>query len=248
MMKNGSALFISDLHLDKTRPDTTAAFFHFAEGAARNACALYILGDLFEFWVGDDQIDHDPLARRVTDVLAALSAEGVAVCLMRGNRDFLIGERFAREAKLTLLDDPSEIGIGTERYLLLHGDTLCTDDVAYQRFRTMARDPAWQAAVLAKPYAERVALAHSIREKSATEKAAKPEDIMDVSLATVEDTFRQHDYLPMIHGHTHRPALHTHVVDGHTCSRRVLADWHATAEVFAVHADDHNAPTHSLHT
>jgi UDP-2,3-diacylglucosamine hydrolase len=227
------ALFISDLHLHETRPDTSVAFFRFVDALqpdVRNADALYILGDLFEFWVGDDQLDHDPLARRVADSLARLASRDVRIFFMRGNRDFLIGDRFAQEARLSLLDDPTQVTLGKRRVLLLHGDTLCTDDVAYQQFRLQARDPAWQAGVLAKPYAERVALAHAIREHSTTQKATKAEDIMDVAPAAVDATFRTHGYIDMIHGHTHRPMLHTHIVDGRQCSRTVLADWHDTAQ------------------
>lgn len=229
-----STLFISDLHLDQTRPETTAAFFHFCESQARDAKALYILGDLFEYWVGDDQLDHDPLARAVTDALKTLANTGVSAYFMHGNRDFLIGERFAREAHLTLLADPTLITINDERILLLHGDTLCTDDVAYQQFRKQARDPAWQAAILAKPYAERVAFAKQIRERSNSEKSLKAEDIMDVTPSTVENVLRDWNYPTMIHGHTHRPATHTHVVDGHTCKRVVLADWDEVAETLSI--------------
>jgi UDP-2,3-diacylglucosamine hydrolase len=229
-----SALFISDLHLHETRPETTAAFFRFLADDCANTSSLYILGDLFEYWVGDDQLDHDPLARKVIDALKHRMDKGVSGYFMRGNRDFLIGERFAREAGLTLLEDPTTIHIGEKKILLMHGDTLCTDDLAYQQFRQQARSPEWQRAILAKPYHERVALAQSIRTLSNSEKSMKAEDIMDVSHATVEATFRAHGYIDIIHGHTHRPATHTHVVDGHTCTRTVLADWHDVARALRV--------------
>jgi UDP-2,3-diacylglucosamine hydrolase len=228
------ALFISDLHLHATRPLTTAAFFRFLADEAPLAQRLYILGDLFEFWVGDDQLDHDPLARDVATRLDTLAAQGTQIYFMHGNRDFLIGTRFASASRLTLLADPTIVEIGDQRLLLLHGDTLCTDDVAYQQFRKQARDPAWQASILAKPYAERVALAQAIRERSTTEKATKPEDIMDVTPATVEATFRAHDYINMIHGHTHRPAVHEHQVDGRVCTRTVLSDWDNPIQSLAV--------------
>jgi UDP-2,3-diacylglucosamine hydrolase len=228
------SLFISDLHLHQTRLETSAAFFHFLRTEATPAAALYILGDLFEYWVGDDQLDHDPLSRQVCDALRSLSDHGVKVFFMHGNRDFLIGDRFATEAKLTILTDPTQIRLGEKSVLLLHGDTLCTDDHAYQQFRRLARDPAWQDGILAKPYSERVALAASIRERSDTEKATKASDIMDVSSATVEAVFRQHGYIDIIHGHTHRPATHVHMVDGHPCTRQVLADWHTQAEFVRV--------------
>jgi UDP-2,3-diacylglucosamine hydrolase len=228
------SLFISDLHLHQTRPAASAAFFHFLLTEANRAKALFILGDLFEYWVGDDQLDHDHLSRTVCDSIRTLSDAGVEVFFMHGNRDFLIGERFATEAKLTILTDPTQIRHGEKSLLLLHGDTLCTDDLAYQQFRRQARDPAWQAGILAKPYDERVALAASIRERSDTEKATKASDIMDVSSATVEAVFRRYGYIDIIHGHTHRPATHVHMVDGHPCKRQVLADWHTLAEFVRV--------------
>jgi len=219
-------LFISDLHLHESRPETSDAFFRFLQTDAGRAQALYILGDLFEYWVGDDQLDHDPLARRVADALAACAGHGCKVSFMHGNRDFLIGPRFADAAGLSLLPDPTTISVGHRSLLLLHGDTLCTDDVAYQQFRRQARDLLWQRQVLSKPYPERVALAHSLRARSDTEKATKAEDIMDVSPIAVEAVFREHGYIEMIHGHTHRPARHVHFVDEHECVRHVLADWH----------------------
>ena len=222
----GPTLFISDLHLHQTRPATTAAFFCFLANEAKGAASLYILGDLFEYWVGDDQLDHDELAQQVCTAIRTLTDSGVPVFFMHGNRDFLIGARFATEAKLTILPDPTRTIVNGKPMLLLHGDTLCTDDHAYQQFRRQARDPNWQREILAKPYSERVALATSIRERSDTEKATKPDDIMDVSAATVDAAFREHGYIEMIHGHTHRPARHVHFLDGNECIRHVLADWH----------------------
>jgi len=227
-------LFISDLHLHETRPETSAAFFRFLRDDATHADTLYILGDLFEYWVGDDQLDHDPLSMEVANALKSLANIGVPLYFMRGNRDFLISHRFAAAAGLTLLDDPTVIHVNGCAILLLHGDTLCTDDVAYQQFRIQARDPAWQAAVLAKPYAERLALAHNIRARSDCEKATKSEIIMDVAIATVERVFAKYNYIDMIHGHTHRPMQHNHAVDGHVCRRQVLADWHDRAVSFAI--------------
>jgi len=227
-------LFISDLHLHQTRPATSAAFFRFLESDASAAAALYILGDLFEYWVGDDQLDHDELSQQVCHAIRTLSDGGVPVFFMHGNRDFLIGQRFAAAANLTILSDPTTIIVGDRPILLMHGDTLCTDDHAYQQFRRQARDPNWQSTILAKPYAERVALAKSIRERSDTEKATKPEDIMDVSMPTVEAVFRDNGYVDLIHGHTHRPATHIHIVDGRGCLRAVLADWCAHPESLAI--------------
>lgn len=229
-----ATLFISDLHLHQTRPETSAAFFRFLRDDAIHADALYILGDLFEYWVGDDQLDHDPLSKEVANALKTLANTGVSIYFMHGNRDFLISQRFAATAHLTLLDDPTVIHINGSALLLLHGDTLCTDDVAYQQFRIQARDPAWQAGVLAKPYTERIALAQNIRARSDSEKATKSEIIMDVTIATVERVFAKYNYIDMIHGHTHRPMQHNHTVDNHVCHRQVLADWHDSAASYAI--------------
>ncbi len=225
----GPKLFISDLHLHASRPAINELFFRFLQTEATEAADLYILGDLFEYWVGDDQLDHDALARQVADGLGKVADSGVNVWFMHGNRDFLIGARFAAEAGLTILPDPTLITLDKERVLLLHGDTLCTDDVAYQRFRRQARDPKWQSAILAQSYEERVRLASSIRMQSDSEKAGKAEEIMDVALPTVEQVLREHGYPTIIHGHTHRPARHEHSVDGRTCVRWVLSDWHETS-------------------
>jgi UDP-2,3-diacylglucosamine hydrolase len=234
------SLFISDLHLHETRPKTSAAFFRFLSSEARSAASLYILGDLFDYWVGDDQLDHDVLSRHVNAALRELSDAGVKLFFMRGNRDFLIGERFAAEAGLTLLDDPTVASFGDKEVILMHGDTLCTDDTAYQQFRRQSRDPVWQANILSRSYVERLALAATIRERSNTEKATKAEDIMDVSRSSVEAVFRQYGYADLIHGHTHRPATHTHEVDGILCHRRVLADWHNSAQSFSLVAGKSN--------
>jgi UDP-2,3-diacylglucosamine hydrolase len=219
-------LFISDLHLCDARPAINELFFRFLTEVAADAHALYILGDLFEYWVGDDQLDHDPLAHRVCSALAALSASGVTLYFIHGNRDFLISNRFAIEASISLLPDPTEMIISGTRVLLMHGDTLCTDDVAYQKFRRQTRSPEWQSSTLSKSYAERTALAGSIRLQSDSAKSMKTVEIMDVTKETVEQTFRTHHFPTLIHGHTHRPAHHQHRVDGRRCDRWVLPDWH----------------------
>jgi UDP-2,3-diacylglucosamine hydrolase len=222
-----TTLFISDLHLADERPEINALFFQFLDETASTADALYILGDLFEYWVGDDQLDHDLLARAVVDSLRRVSDSGTSIFFMHGNRDFLIGERFAHEAGLT-------IKLYGQQVLLMHGDTLCTDDVAYQKFRAQTRTNEWKNATLAQPYKARQQLAQSIRTQSDTEKSQKAEEIMDVTEATVEEVFRQHHYPLMIHGHTHRPATHQLLVDEHACERWVLADWHGRGEYVAV--------------
>lgn len=225
-----ATLFISDLHLSEARPSINALFLHFLESTACTADSLYILGDLFDYWVGDDQLEYDAVGRDVAVALKRLSTSGTRIFLMHGNRDFLIGERFAAEAGLKLLPDPILIDLNNKSALLLHGDTLCTDDIAYQQFRLQARDPAWQRKILAQPYAARQALARSIRMQSNSEKSGKAEDIMDVTPGSVDAMFRDYNYPTIIHGHTHRPATHRHIVDGHLCARLVLADWHIQGE------------------
>ena len=219
-------LFISDLHLCVERPEITRLFDRFVSETAPAAKSLYILGDLFEYWIGDDQLDVDPLAQHVAGKISALAAKGTRCFFMHGNRDFLIGERFAREAGLEILADPTLVEIGDTAVLLMHGDTLCTDDLAYQSFRAQVRSVAWQQAILAKPIAERMALAHSLRSQSDIEKSMKADAIMDVNAETVAETFRRFKYAVLVHGHTHRPATHEHRVDSHMCVRRVLQDWH----------------------
>ena len=227
-------LFISDVHLCESRPYINALFLRFLTDTATAAKSLYILGDLFEYWIGDDQLDHDPLARKVADALRRVAESGVNIFFMHGNRDFLIGERFAHETGLNLLNDPTLIDLNGQHCLLLHGDTLCTDDVAYQVFRRQSRDPAWQADILTKPYDERMEFAKRIREQSTSEKSLKTDDIMDVSATTVEQAFRDWEYPLMIHGHTHRPATHHHDVDDRRCIRHVLADWRDQVEFLSL--------------
>lgn len=221
------ALFISDLHLCSDRPESIRAFHHFLGGPARDADALYILGDLFEHWVGDD--DATPLNTSIADALAQLGANGTAVHFMAGNRDFLLGDGFAQRAGLTRLADPTLISLDGQPVLLSHGDILCTDDTAYQQFRAQVRDAKWQASFLARPLAERKQFAAEMRRQSTQANAGKPAQIMDVNPDAVAQLLRCHGYPTLIHGHTHRPAHHLHVVDLHNCERWVLSDWHADA-------------------
>ena len=220
-----TTLFISDLHLDDARPRTNELFLAFMAGPATRAEALYILGDLFEFWIGDDAIDL-PLNRMVVDALAALSRRGTRLHFMHGNRDFLVRDGFAAATGATLLADPTEVDLYGRHTLLMHGDTLCTDDVAYQKFRAQVHDPAQQAAFLARTMAERDAFVRGVRSQSDAAKAGKSEEIMDVAPRAVEEMLRQHAYPTLIHGHTHRPATHVLEVDGHRCERWVLTDWY----------------------
>jgi UDP-2,3-diacylglucosamine hydrolase len=217
-------LFISDLHLDASRPRIIDIFFRFLQKTAKTADALYILGDLFESWVGDD--DHTPLAVDVQAALRRLTDSGVPCYFMHGNRDFLIGADFAQRSGVQLLSDPCVINLYGQRVLLMHGDTLCTDDAAYQAFRQQVRDPVWQATFLAQSLTERHAFAERAREQSRLHTSSARMDIMDVSLLAVEQAFRDHEVNVLIHGHTHRPALHETLLNDVIRTRHVLADWH----------------------
>ena len=219
-----ATLFISDLHLDPARPDITALFREFLATEAASAEALYILGDLFEAWVGDDDDSPDSLA--LIQALRQCTGSGTPVYVMHGNRDFLLGERFASNSGVTLLNDPTVIDLYGVPTLLMHGDLLCTDDTEYQAFRAQVRDPAWQATLLQKPLAERQAIAREMREASRTQTAGKPESIMDVNADTVSDYLRRHHTRQLIHGHTHRPGTHEIELDGDTARRFVLGDWY----------------------
>ena len=216
--------FISDLHLCAERPALTAVFERYLAGPTRTASALYILGDLFEYWAGDDDLD-DPLNTRVARQLAALADAGCRVFFMPGNRDFLLGADFARRAKLEILPEPTVIPLGDRQALLCHGDSLCTDDIAYQAFRTQVRNPTWQAQFLAQPLALRKQIIAGVRMKSEEAKSEKAAAIMDVNAASVAALLQEHGFPLLIHGHTHRPAEHRTNVDSHACERWVLADW-----------------------
>ena len=241
-----TTLFISDLHLCEERPHINALFARFLDEIARDAEALYILGDLFEYWIGDDQLDHEPLAREVASELADTAKRGIRIFFMHGNRDFLVGERFAREAGLTLLTDPTLITRGEQRILLMHGDTLCTDDIGYQQFRVQVRDPAWQVDILANPYSERAQLARSIRSRSDVEKSMKADAIMDVNAAAVAAAFVEHHCPILIHGHTHRPAKHELLIDERSCTRWVLQDWHDYGGYLSMAGPDNTLTAHRI--
>lgn len=220
-----ATLFVSDLHLEPSRPDLTALFLDFLQGQARQAEALYILGDLFEAWVGDD--DDAELGLTVASALRALTAGGVPAYFLHGNRDFLLGARFAAASGLGLLPESVVIDLAGERVLLAHGDTLCTDDVEYQAFRAQVRDLAWQARTLALPLAQRRALAGQLRETSRRALRQKATDITDVNPAAVDDALRRHGVWRLIHGHTHRPHIHHWILDQQAARRAVLGDWDA---------------------
>jgi len=218
-------LFISDLHLTEERPEANERFIGFLEDQARHAGALYILGDFFEYWIGDDDLGR-PFNAVVAGLLKALSQKGVQVSFMHGNRDFLIGERFCAATGARLLEDPAVVSVEGERTLLMHGDTLCTDDIEYQSWRRKARDPAFQASFLAKPLEERRRLILTMREKSKEAVQGKSAEIMDVNDEAVREALRRHGVRRLIHGHTHRPGRHDVEVDGKRRSRWVLPDWY----------------------
>lgn len=220
-----ATLFISDLHLCATRPAINRVFYDFLRDQARGAEALYILGDLFEYWAGDDDLD-DPFNRDVADALATLSDHGTRVYFLHGNRDFLIGDELARHARFAILGDPTLIDLYGTPTLIMHGDTLCTDDTSYMEFRQAVRNPQWIADFLARPLTERKTQIEDVRRRSESEKSSKPPAIMDVNQKAVADILRHYDYPRLIHGHTHRPACHGQTIDGHHCDRWVLADWY----------------------
>lgn len=228
-------LFISDLHLDDRRPAALEWLAAFLQGPAVGADALYILGDLFEYWIGDDAVP--PAARDLANALAALSAAGTATYFMHGNRDFLVGEEYARSAGLTLLPESVVVDLYGAPTLLLHGDTLCTDDIAYQAVRRQVRDPQWQAQVLALPVPRRLEMARDARDASARHTGTASMEIMDVNEQAVREAFLQHHVRRMIHGHTHRPAVHRHDLGGGVNGERiVLADWYDRASYLEVTA------------
>lgn len=224
------ALFISDIHLSEHEAGVAALFFDFIETRAAAASSLYILGDLFDAWAGDDDI-ADPFNRKVVASLRTLSDSGVALFIMYGNRDFLMGPRFFEAAGADHLPDPWLGDICGAPTLLIHGDTLCTADIKYQAFRARVRDQAWQSAFLAQPLKQRKAAIEDLRRQSEAEKPEKEAGIIQADPAAIETVFREYDYPRLIHGHTHLPGRHAHVVDSRLCERWVLGDWHADGAV-----------------
>lgn len=227
-------LFISDLHLSHGHPHSTELFLHFAANIAPQAEALFILGDLFEYWAGDDDLD-DPFHQRICAALRELDAHNTRVFIMHGNRDFLMDKKLGMACHATLLDDPALIDLYGTPTLLTHGDSLCTDDTDYQHFRTMVRNNAWQKQFLSQPLDLRKKQIEQLRLQSESEKHGKEMALMDVNTDAVNELLRQYNYPRLIHGHTHRPAMHLHHVDGHTCKRWVLGDWDDKAN--ALHCD-----------
>ena len=232
-----TTVFISDLHLDAQRPEVIDEFcrllaqFNFLE-------SLYILGDFVEYWIGDDDNAHG--LNRVFSSLKELKESGVPIYLMHGNRDFLLGSKFATQYGVSLITDPAIIDLYGTPTLLMHGDTLCTDDAAYQAFRSMVRNPDWQKEFLSKSLDERRAIVKQLRDTSRKEMSNKSEEIMDVNQDTVESVMRQHNVLQLIHGHTHRPAVHRFKLDKKPATRIVLGDWYTQSSVLTVSDDGFN--------
>ena len=221
--------FASDLHLDPSTPQIADRFMRFLAGPARGARSLFLVGDLFEAWIGDD--DPEPAHREVVAAIAAAAAAGTLVYVMRGNRDFMIGERFCSDAGAILLDDPAILPVGSERVLLSHGDGLCVDDRAYQKLRALVRDPSLRESFARLPIEARRRLASEAREGSREHLANASAYITDVNQPAVDALMRDADVPLMIHGHTHRPAVHRFQSDGVERTRVVLGAWHDEAHV-----------------
>jgi len=216
-------LLISDLHLEMERPDITRAFLHFLATRACQAEALYILGDFFEVWIGDDAMT--PFQQSIADALRALSERGTRIYLMHGNRDFMLGKGFCRAAGCTLLGDPSVVELGGERVLLMHGDSLCTRDEGYMRLRRLLRNPLSLFILRHLPLSTRRKLARKLRNESRAQTRMKASDIIDVTPELIPRVLAEHGVRTLIHGHTHRPATHELEVDGRPARRIVLGDW-----------------------
>lgn len=221
-------LFISDLHLSTERPEIINLFLKFMDEIAPSTKKLYILGDFLEYWIGDDmdgQVQGTPIAD-VFLSLQLLQDKGTDVFFMHGNRDFLVGQDLADKYQFKIIDDPATIEINNTRVLLMHGDTLCTDDLEYQNYRTMVRDENWKNAFISKPIEVREQIAKELRKKSKDAIAEKDAEIMDVNNEAVTTAMMQHDVETLIHGHTHRPAIHNFEHQGKQLKRIVLADWY----------------------
>ena len=219
--------FISDLHLQEDRPDITQAFIGFLDTTAKEAERLYILGDLFEAWIGDDL--KTELSLIIKEKLSLLNDSSTIIFAMHGNRDFLIGEKFCEDTGITLLDDPCKLELFGKATLLMHGDLLCTKDVDYQEFRNASRDPQWRKEFLNKPIEEREKIAKELRSASKRATNLKNEEIMDVSPEAVEEIMASYNTQLLIHGHTHRPKVHSLKINGTSAQRIVLGDWDQSA-------------------
>jgi len=233
--------FISDLHLEEDRPDIIGAFFFFLKQIEKDATELYILGDFFESWVGDDE--NTQLQVKVKQRLKQLCNAGIKTYFMAGNRDFLIGETFSQETGVTVLDEPSTIELCGKPVLLVHGDSLCTKDVAYMKLRNMVRAPGFASTFLARPLADRITTARQLREMSQASNKGKSNEIMDVTPEEVVKLMSDNNVQTMIHGHTHRPATHTIEVNGAPAKRIVLGDW--DTQIWYLSADENQITLHA---
>ena len=230
-----TTLFISDLHLCASRPAITRLFVDFLQQRLQPGDSLYILGDLFEAWIGDDAVDEKN--QMVIDALQQLYQNRIPVYLMHGNRDFLLGDKFASDTGATLINDPCVIELDDNKVLLMHGDTLCTDDADYQAFRQQIRNPAFCNEFLSHPIEKRIAIASQFREESRNRSKEKSAEIMDVNQAAVEEIMKLHHVRHLIHGHTHRPAQHHFELDGKKAQRTVLGDWYHQGSVLSYNHD-----------
>jgi len=229
---NTVALFISDLHLQAAMPRTAEAFFRFLRNHALHTRQLYLLGDIFEYWAGDD--DDNAFNQQVIAAIRVVSNSGVEVFWISGNRDFLVGEKFAAACGIKLLSDPFVVCIGGEKIVLTHGDSLCTDDHAYMAFRAQVRQAKWQSEFLARPLEQRKAIIAGLRQGSREAQKEKSDAIMDVNEGAVRTMFDTIDTVTMIHGHTHRPARHVTQSNGTECHRYVLPDWNWDCDIDAM--------------
>ncbi len=223
-----TTLFISDLHLCDQQPHTTKSFLNFSQNQARNARALYILGDFFEYWLGDDALDNT--AQMVQRELVQLKAAGTDIYFMAGNRDFLLGQQFADSCGMSLIKEPQLVELMKEKVLLIHGDAECTDDLPYQKVRKMFRNPDWQKEFLNLPIEKRIEFAQQARKQSQQHTQNTHTEIMDVNQAAINGLFQKHQINTIIHGHTHRPAVHQNGI----YKRIVLGDWHHQTSYLSV--------------
>lgn len=225
-----STLFISDLHLSDQRPEIVSLFINFLANRAKNSSALYILGDLFEYWIGDE-VGSLPQTQPVIQGLKQLTDSGVPVYVMHGNRDFLLGKEFEKATGAQIITDPCIIELNGTSALLMHGDTLCTDDKDYIKFRSIIRDPDWQADFLSKTIDERIKIANDYREMSKSAMDDKSSEIMDANQDAIENVMSEHNVHLLIHGHTHRPATHEFNIANKPATRIVLGDWYEQGSV-----------------
>ena len=221
--------FISDIHISEQYPEIGEQLIDFLENQAQQSDALYILGDLFEYWLGDD--DTNPQYKKIKSALKLFTDKRTPTYFMHGNRDFLIGEKFARETNITILPDPSIIELYGEKVLISHGDIFCTDDIEYQSSRKLTRDPNWQKMILGKSLKERKVFAHESRKKSSIYTQKTNEMLMDVNQNEINKTFKEYDLNQIIHGHTHKPAIHNSMINGEPHKRIVLGDWYEQGSV-----------------